>query len=517
MDLPLREVQRIMETDYHFKATKRMYNTRFKQWNICKNYKAEEKELLAARIARAHLENHSLENLTFKDRPLKFDRVLRHCKTRRRAQNGPNSTRGRAPASKRNNTNCAAMREIQGEVFLGTASVQARITPESGTTTTPDLTPPSSEPVDGADTFDIINHADLSPKPEPPILARPLSPPEKNMEVEVILYQTRIYYQNHVERIGQQTTEMYKVSGKARAFWSGVKSAIYFLKKQSPAFAWPLLNEACTSAGEMLDDGPALFLNEVFAVLSPVNTKVYPKVRSTLLRYLADMAAIKLRPTHPFAVVCRTLARGDDEQGAVSETAMNLTLDLFAESLGRGHSGTFAVHRSLVSLMRRDARLDAAKQLAEELVISMEQALVRQCAHDDDDDDNNNKQRKKKEKPTCISVTELCVAMTELVHVYMDRREYLVAQRLCQSLIQNYRVVQGPAFPDSRAAYALEDMAELCQCQTNLDGAVYWLTEALDASTALRGKEDPSTKHIHEKLARLSPCADSADSADFLR
>ncbi len=68
-----------------------MYNTRLKQWGVCKNYKAEEKELLALRITQAHLKNQSLDTITFRDRPVKFDRVLRHCKSRKRQKSGPSS------------------------------------------------------------------------------------------------------------------------------------------------------------------------------------------------------------------------------------------------------------------------------------------------------------------------------------------------------------------------------------------------------------------------------------------
>ncbi|KIX05293.1 uncharacterized protein Z518_06165 [Rhinocladiella mackenziei CBS 650.93] len=161
------------------------------------------------------------------------------------------------------------------------------------------------------------------------------------------------------------------------------------------------------------------------------------------------MAGIKLQPTHPLAMICRQLAQ-DNGWGAVSETALNLSRDLFVKNLGRGHSGTFAVHRSLICLLPRDKQLEAAKRLCEDLVNSAEQELVAQS-----------RVSLHQRKPTSISMTELCIAMTELVHIYIDMEDYGVAQELCLSVVQNYKTIPGVNFPDSRAAYAMEDMEML--------------------------------------------------------
>jgi hypothetical protein len=215
------------------------------------------------------------------------------------------------------------------------------------------------------------------------------------------------------------------------------------------------------------------------------------------------MAAIWLTPRHPLSIVLREISQEDD-LGRTSETALILTLDLLVASLGRDHSGTFVVHRSLISLLRRDKRLEEARRYGEELVQVTEQALVSQAQaglglgfavpipiH--------------MKKPTSISMTELCVAMTELVHIYIDMKEYSVAQGICSSVIQNFSIVQGANFPDSRAAYAMEDMAELCGHLHDLQGATYWLRRAFEAGCLLRGEGDAATKHIKDKLLLMHP------------
>src|SRR5882757_6312956 len=165
-----------------------MYNTRLKQWNICKNYRAEEKELLAARIAQAHLENRSIDNLTFKDRPVKLDRVLRHCRTRRRESTHPKTNlqdrRRIVPVDGEESSDSFVEVPVQDNMVRYLSSTQANdsdasdqsisipiqstsrnkptITPGSGNTTTSVLTPSSSDPNENDDSFEIINHDDLT-------------------------------------------------------------------------------------------------------------------------------------------------------------------------------------------------------------------------------------------------------------------------------------------------------------------------------------------------------------------
>ena len=63
-----------------------MYSTRIKQWKINKNYRAQDKEALASRIAQAHREKRPVDHITYHNRPVKVDRILRHFNTQRRKQ-----------------------------------------------------------------------------------------------------------------------------------------------------------------------------------------------------------------------------------------------------------------------------------------------------------------------------------------------------------------------------------------------------------------------------------------------
>ncbi|KIW74284.1 hypothetical protein Z517_12224 [Fonsecaea pedrosoi CBS 271.37] len=526
-ELPLKEVQRIMEREYRFKATKRMYNTRFNQWNIRKNYRAEEKDLLAARIAQAHLQNRPASQITFDGRPVKLHRVLRHLRDPKR---GVEPVRAR-PKQKVHRTRFEDDDDEQQDSLTSSSSsggddmVRVPVRPSevssatpagSGNTTSLSLTPSSSQS-DHARHSDDLAVGTLTPTPTP---SPPIFPPKNQFNAELILQQTRTYY---LKVMDPSTAESVPIdnNGHATAFWSNVKSGIYFLKKQCPDLAWPLLNQACALVGDDMFTTSQLFLNSVFTVLSPVNTRVYPQVRSTLLRYLAGMAAIKLQsPQHPLAVICREMAREDNQLGgaaAVSEAASHLTLEVLTQTLGRHHHTTFAVHRSLVSLLRRSKRLDAAKQQGEILVEATEQALSLTLAISSSSSSSTRPDAdifyRYQHRPTTAVMTDLCIALTELVHVHKDLGQPTVARALCSSVIQNYQLLQGVNFPDTRAAYAMEDMGELAELSVGSEGeagarvdadAVYWLRWALDASCMLRGEGDAATLHIREKLRVLT-------------
>lgn len=489
-----------------------MYNTRLKQWDICKNYRAEEKEELAARIAQAHLENRSLDTITFKNKPVKFHRVLRHCRTTARKRqgqktglsktkkrkvvepssedssdsNGLNPSQNdmvRVPASGKHMTHKTLGSESSSNGFV-------LVTPESGNTSATILTPSASGSSDN-EVVPYTTGGQSAPEYRVSSPSPPIFPAKGTMNIELILTQTQTYYLAHLETIRFEATEIYNVTATSNLFWSNVKSAIYFLKMKTPTLAWPLFNEACGLVGDMLINAPVLFLNSVFAVLSPVNTRICPLARSTLLRYLSQMASIKMTPSHPLAILFREIAQ-EDEFGLTSETAMLLTLNLLRDHLGGDHTGTFTVQRSLISLLRRDQRLEEAKQQSEELVRTTEQALVSQAGL-----------AIQAKKPTSISMTELCIAMTELVHIYIDMKDYVVAKDICDKVIQNYKMIQGPSFPDSRAAYAMEDMAQLCEQLGDKGGAAYWLRQAMEASWMLRGECDAATQHVRDKLEEL--------------
>ena len=474
-----------------------MYNTRLKQWNICKNYRAEEKEQLAARIAQAHLEKHSISDLTFKSRPVKLDRVLRHLRTKKRNISSKSIAKGQIlrthteDSVASDSSTSDPSEESMVRLPRTTKNTCTTTPPGSGHTSSSLLTPTSPDSNEEDECCDIVRHD--HPCPEVPDPSPVIFSPKDSLKPEIILHHLQTYYSHLMDDLVKRPVLPDECTEPPTVVWSDVKTGIYLLKKQSPKLAWPLLNKASVLAGEIFSDTHFLLLNHVLTVLSPVNTRVYPQVRTTMLKYLAEMAAIKLKSRrHPLVLILQELV-WDNDLGEASEVALRFILSLFTQSLGPGNPATFAVHRSLVSLLRRDKRLDAAKREGENLVNAMKQALVVR---------SNTDIYQRPPASTCM--TNLCVALTELIHVLIDMGDYVPARSLCSSVIQNYKTIQGVNYPDSRAAYVMEDVAELCNRLHDHDEASYWLQQALDASSMIRGETNATTQHIRDKLQRMT-------------
>lgn len=224
---------------------------------------------------------------------------------------------------------------------------------------------------------------------------------------------------------------------------------------------------------DLLVQHPLAILRDVFATISPVNTRMCPEVRVQLLRYLAVMSKIKFGDAHPLTLICHHLQM-DAGCRKISETALRLMLDVSQKNLGQGHLQVFQLKRTLIVLLRRDHELSTSESLSIALVRSSEQAFGQ-----------NHVQTR--------------LAMSELVHIYNDQRWYGRAKNICEEVLRRSRLDLGDNYPDSRCVYAMEDMAELCDSQGDTRQSEFWLRKAFSGALKVWGKV-PSTTHILDKL-----------------
>jgi hypothetical protein len=76
----LKDVKEILSKEHGFRASEKMYKRRITDWKIHKNYKAKEKEFLARRVKACVDAGNDVQSISFHGRPLKLDRVKRHCR-----------------------------------------------------------------------------------------------------------------------------------------------------------------------------------------------------------------------------------------------------------------------------------------------------------------------------------------------------------------------------------------------------------------------------------------------------
>ena len=448
-----------------------MYSTRIKQWKINKNYRAQDKEALATRIAQAHREKRPIDNITYHDRPIKVDRILRHFNTQRRKQRIISVTSHEEQQIF--DTSSDSSEDPPGEldsIRSGEAS-----TADTSLATTPRRLRRGSKKA---------GHTSQASSPAP---VKPLEPPIDGAHVELILYQTKNFYDVmtsiHIDhRMGSTN------------FWTDVKSAIYYLKKNNETLAWPLLNNACRTPIVQLISVPITFLREIFSTLSPVNIKMHAPVRVTLLRYLRQMCHLRLGQSHPITLILTQL-ESDTGTRYTSETCLQHLLSLL---YGRRHTeeqaeaatpelnlpspapptpndiAAFQTKRQLTILLRRDHDLPESLTLGQNLISSA---------------------------PTLEYRAQ---AMVEVVHILSDMCDYSAAIRICQQVLDLYITLQGERYPDSRASYAMEAMAELYHFRGDGKEEERWLSEALMGAEQSRDAGDSSTAFVRGKLQEVA-------------
>ena len=494
-----------------------MYNARFRQWQVSKSYKAADKDRLAAKIAEAYLNNQHITDLSYQGRPLRLQRILRHCKSQTphpsitttmvrvrshesalpHPQNGPSclgndhdpEKMGRVMSnSAKNETGYnlsarPASRVNQADLLQSPQTLMAQETLVNAPNTNTDQVL-----VTEARVLSVVN---------------PMSFVAPMQHVEVMLLQTRTYYRwllarcesagpgpGHPKKTASDQALVPRQDDFPRSspgsFWYNIKSAMYLLKKDSPQLAWPLVSQSCDLVGTILPCHPLNFLVEIFATLSPVNTAKCPQLRTQLLHFIAVMTRIKFGHTHPLTVVCGLL-QADVGGGPTSRIAMNVILAMLQQHLGPTDSRALHIHRQQVVLLRREkCYIEAEKHAV---------LLMQTCSA--------------KLGPGHIQTRK---ALSELVHIYHDCGDDYRAKELCQNSIHEGRQHLGTEWPDTHAVHEIEDMAELCEAQGDKRQSRQWLQEASAAATALWGA-NPSTSHILEKLVALPDSCNEGHAA----
>lgn len=77
----LRVVREILARDHGFEASEKMYKRHINEWKIRKNYKRDEKTAFAKQCKALVESGQSIRSLSFQGRPVKLDRIKRHCRT----------------------------------------------------------------------------------------------------------------------------------------------------------------------------------------------------------------------------------------------------------------------------------------------------------------------------------------------------------------------------------------------------------------------------------------------------
>jgi tetratricopeptide (TPR) repeat protein len=291
-----------------------MYKTKITQWGLKKNYTAAEKEHLA-RVFKEHRDSgKGIPPLTLGNRPAKLDRIRRFCKQEKildeicdalksdwHSKGGVNLS-AKAPSGDHGAVTaqviCAAVNSVQNSSL---SSVQG------------------------------LTQTLLDPE-------RPFSTTSDIGRIELILLQTKIYYQS---RLGSGTrsdtrdapTRDYQESVNLVYRWIGkLKYGMGALGTRKHAQGWRMINEACEMVHKFLEQQPRNLLTALFYGLSEDALNFFPGLRTSLLRFFTKSSVGKLGCNHPISVVLYHWQEQQIFADAVSP-AFEVLLDVSGENL----------------------------------------------------------------------------------------------------------------------------------------------------------------------------------------
>ncbi|RSL64784.1 hypothetical protein CEP54_004598 [Fusarium duplospermum] len=330
-DTPLDNVLKTMESQFGFKATKRMYSTKLKQWGIMKNYKAKEKDMLVKQVCEALENGQDLSRMLFRGQNVKHHRVLRH--------------------------------------WRGKARVAHSATASSG--------PRLGDPVTNHQSDTLMGHiAGL--------------PPRRfggTSSAELVLLSTNTYIQSFVAgcRVDHQATAKsspFQVGcsqgsdpllyAQANRFWHDFETAVYLLRIGSTALGWSTLHTCWGTAANNLLPQPITLLRKVMTTLHPQGGLArYPEVSHSTLAFIADLLEMKLGSSHPLVHICRNVSR-DNEGPKTAESSLELMSHLLEQNLGPCHHETFLTATARIARHLQNGNVVAAESTAQRLVRNSE-------------------------------------------------------------------------------------------------------------------------------------------------
>ncbi|KAK3387949.1 hypothetical protein B0H63DRAFT_471238 [Podospora didyma] len=521
---PLKRVSETMRREYGFSASKRMYDKRFREWNVFKNVNSEEKGAFIKMANELDKETMSQDEVR---------RAVRHGRTivggvRRAGATDSSllrppvrSTKARRPShpTQPNVIVTSPMIKEQPDfeiepdwLHIPRPSIEEHSPRTSFSSSDLMCATPTSDTASSDDRLSTARSASNSPMPptlsyqkQMEALAKSpppyMTPDSKTRILEVITFSIRDYYDWQLQNIpdgvlpddylGHRQTE------QSTKYWSDVKNALYLVKISTSSAetpdqrpdrrAWPAFIEAGDMAGGAMTTQPFDFLRNVFATLSPANTSARPELRHIILKFLATEAKNKLSPTHPIALILEEL-QNDESCQEISRRGLQCMIDVFNSRLGRSRAVTFKLLHSLATLLRRNGELQASADILTELLSS-----CRQTFGQDSD--------------------QARAVENELAHYYMTADES--GPELDRALNHCMAVVKRPQFhgvaveeenafyEDGIAAHTMEDIAEIHQRRGDVEQCITWLERAASIALKIWGPRSLATGHIIDKVTSL--------------
>ncbi|KAK4101793.1 hypothetical protein N658DRAFT_495729 [Parathielavia hyrcaniae] len=535
---PLKRVRDIMTSRYGFSASKRMYDKRFREWNVFKNVNSDERARAAVHGPASPAGQRDNDGYLSQDDLRRTIRCARTIPPGARRPPGA-ETRPVTPVEDQNSAFQQPYRqprrsisisdllkqedgpELTASAFSGqhkTFSQLAFPTPDTpGSTTWPGPASPDDRTQKPRDSSALTSagypglglaayQAQIRNLFNTPL--RPISPDPQTRTMSVITLKLHEYYDWQLANIPEGVVpDEYlglRSSDESTRYWDTVKNAIYLVKLSAGPVktpdldscpdrrAWSALIDAGGHAAGAMTTQPFDFLRNLFATLSPANTRARPELRGILLRFIASEAQSRLSSNHPITQIAKELQNDQDCQ-EISQRSLQCMLDIFNTQLGRSKAITFKLLDSLATLLRRDGQYPAGLEIIKELLDASRPAF----GPDSD---------------------QARSVENELAHFYMLADEHDLALGHCMSVVtkppppspeasssssSSESQAQPTFYQDGIAAHAMEDIAQIHQRRGDLEQCIAWLERASSIALVVWGPKAVATGHLIDKMTNL--------------
>ncbi|KAK4159687.1 hypothetical protein QBC43DRAFT_123162 [Cladorrhinum sp. PSN259] len=511
---PLKRVSELMRKQHGFVASKRMYDKRFREWNIFKNGNSEDGPKFQRRRSPGSATSAATGLVTSNDtmNQAEIHKTIRAAKSiqhgSRKPQHGSAETqqaliKSSAPSPRASIHISDLLSDRSFHQIEPYSPPQTLVSSPDFPCATPESSASSDEHVSAKSE---VGSTVSSPAPslvayqaQLQLLAGAPLPPmvsdSKTRTLQVITLSLHNYYEWQLQNIPEGVLPDEYLGNRSppasKKYWDTIKNAIYLVKlaagspkdSQYSERAWPAMHEAGVMAVDAMTAQPFDFLKNLFAILSPANLRARPELRSILLQFLSLQAEESLPNNHPITLICQELSRDENCQ-EVSRRGLQCMLDIFNTRLGRSRAVTIKLTDSLATLLRRNGEFGAARDILVELLKSCRQAYGQDSS-------------------------QARAVENELAHLYMATNDYDLALEHCMSVITR-QPVQGshspssPLHRDGISAHTMEDIAEIYHRKSDLRQCIMWLERAAMIALEVWGQKSLATCHIVDKLTGLS-------------
>lgn len=455
----LREVREILSKKHGFNASEKMFKRRIADWKIHKNYKAKDKENLARRVKAYVDAGHDIQSISFHGRPVKLDRVKRHCRTDKRfAQLWEHLSQSPEAIS---------IDEVPIKEDSPSTAI-TRSTPSNASSTSPDF--PDSHMKDSIE-------QGLGP------LTVAINPPIELYNMQSTLFHTR-------EAVRWQFTAFTPLSltelqllfpdsvpkevragqiDQASAFWLGLYHGFDHIQTGRLEDGWRTFDDCCQMVEPLIRSTPLQLLSCLIVHFATA-WQGMAVLEHHLLGFVSSMASKVLGKGHPLAKALDLITTATLRDQAL-ESMMDLVIEGYKARRKAGNSSLFALRVDQIDMLRKRKKFEQGHSMCQQLI-----------------KDSQSMARKRYR-----------TALAALGRLYADQNQEFAVEGVAHRILEHEASDTG--FTNSgTAAWACDQLATLCMNRGDYGLAEQYLRRAASMSSTQLPHRGPSTTTFVKRL-----------------